>query len=92
MGSSSQRLDIEDVGDVTIAKFIDKKILDENNIPQAWMYLRTVREPQVVAQALEKIDANNGLPENIDDCCWLAAICCPVPRVSLARSARARWH
>jgi anti-sigma B factor antagonist len=32
MGSSTQRLDIEEVGDVTIAKFIDKKILDENNI------------------------------------------------------------
>ncbi len=32
MGSSTQRLDIEDVGDVSIAKFIDKKILDENNI------------------------------------------------------------
>jgi anti-sigma B factor antagonist len=32
MGSSTRRLDIDDVGDVTIAKFIDKKILDENNI------------------------------------------------------------
>ncbi len=27
-----RRLDIEEVGDVTIAKFIDKKILDETNI------------------------------------------------------------
>lgn len=27
-----RRLDIDEVGDVTIAKFIDKKILDETNI------------------------------------------------------------
>lgn len=27
-----RRLDIEEMGDVTIAKFIDKKILDETNI------------------------------------------------------------
>jgi anti-sigma B factor antagonist len=29
---SQRRLDIEEVGDVTVARFIDKKILDENNI------------------------------------------------------------
>ncbi len=28
----SQRLDLEEVGDVTVAKFVDKKILDEANI------------------------------------------------------------
>ena len=27
-----RRLDIEEIGDVTIAKFVDKKILDETNI------------------------------------------------------------
>lgn len=32
MSAGQRRLDIEDVGDVTIAKFIDKKILDESNI------------------------------------------------------------
>ena len=32
MGTSTRRLDIEEIGDVCIAKFIDKKILDENNI------------------------------------------------------------
>ena len=32
MASSTRRLDIEEIGDTTIAKFIDKKILDENNI------------------------------------------------------------
>jgi anti-sigma B factor antagonist len=29
---SQRRLDIEEVGDVTVARFVDKKILDENNI------------------------------------------------------------
>jgi anti-sigma B factor antagonist len=29
---SQRRLDIDEVGDVTVARFIDKKILDENNI------------------------------------------------------------
>ena len=28
----SRRIDIEEVGDVTVARFIDKKILDETNI------------------------------------------------------------
>ncbi len=32
MAASHQRLDLEEVGDVTVAKFIDKKILDESNI------------------------------------------------------------
>lgn len=29
---ATRRIDIEEVGDVTIAKFLDKKILDETNI------------------------------------------------------------
>ena len=32
MAASHRRLDLEDVGDVTVARFIDKKILDESNI------------------------------------------------------------
>ena len=32
MAAGQRRLDIEEVGDVTVAKFTDKKILDENNI------------------------------------------------------------
>lgn len=32
MSAGQRRLDIEDVGDVTVAKFVDKKILDESNI------------------------------------------------------------
>ena len=32
MAASHRRLDLEDVGEVTVARFIDKKILDESNI------------------------------------------------------------
>lgn len=32
MSTAQRRLDIDEVGDVTIAKFVDKKILDETNI------------------------------------------------------------
>ena len=32
MSTGTRRLDIEEVGDVTVAKFTDKKILDEGNI------------------------------------------------------------
>lgn len=32
MSAGQRRLDIETIGDITIARFVDKKILDENNI------------------------------------------------------------
>jgi anti-sigma B factor antagonist len=32
MTTGHRRLDIDEIGDVTVAKFIDKKILDESNI------------------------------------------------------------
>lgn len=32
MASGQRRLDIDAIGDVTIARFVDKKILDETNI------------------------------------------------------------
>lgn len=31
-GSDTRRIDIDEIGDVTIATFLDKKILDETNI------------------------------------------------------------
>jgi anti-sigma B factor antagonist len=32
MAAGQRRIDIEQIGDVTVARFTDKKILDENNI------------------------------------------------------------
>jgi hypothetical protein len=52
---------------IAAARRIGEAFLAENNIPQAWIYLRTIREPEGVAKALEKIPVGNGLPENIDD-------------------------
>ena len=52
---------------IEAARRVGRAFLAENNIPQAWMYLRTVREPQAVAEALEHLDAKDSLPENVDD-------------------------
>ncbi len=52
---------------VEAARRVGRALLAENNIPQAWMYLRTVREPQAVAEALDRVDSQDGLPENVDD-------------------------
>ena len=32
MSIGNRRLDIEEIGDITVASFVDKKILDESNI------------------------------------------------------------
>jgi hypothetical protein len=52
---------------ISAARRVGQAFLAENNIPQAWIYLRTIREPQGVAQALDRIPVGNGLPENVDD-------------------------
>jgi hypothetical protein len=52
---------------IDAARRVGRAFLAEQNIPQAWMYLRTVREPQAVADALEAVDSQNGVPENVDD-------------------------
>jgi hypothetical protein len=52
---------------IAAARRVGDAFLAENNIPQAWIYLRTIREPQGVAQALDRIVVDNGLPENVDD-------------------------
>jgi hypothetical protein len=52
---------------VEAARRVGRALLAENNIPQAWMYMRTVREPQAVAEALDRVDSQDGLPENVDD-------------------------
>lgn len=32
MAAGQRKLDIDQIGDITVARFVDKKILDENNI------------------------------------------------------------
>jgi hypothetical protein len=38
---------------IAAARRVGTALLSENNIPQAWIYMRTIREPERVAQALE---------------------------------------
>jgi len=52
---------------VAAARRIGEALLAENNIPQAWVYLRTIREPQRVAEALERIASGDEPPANADD-------------------------
>jgi hypothetical protein len=52
---------------IIAARRAGESFLAENNIPQAWIYLRTIREPQKVAKALDRIPIGDGLPENVDD-------------------------
>jgi hypothetical protein len=57
---------------VDAARRVGRALLADNNLPQAWMYLRTVREPEAIVEALQRIDAQNDLPENVDDLISLA--------------------
>jgi hypothetical protein len=52
---------------IAAARRVGTAFLNQNNIPQAWIYLRTIREPQRVVQALDRIVPGDGLPENVDE-------------------------
>ena len=41
---------------IDAAREVGRQFLDEGDIPRAWTYLRTIREPQPVAEALDAID------------------------------------
>jgi hypothetical protein len=43
---------------IETARRIGEMYLAENDIPRAWNYLRMIREPEKVAQALDALDAN----------------------------------
>ena len=52
---------------VAVARRVGESLLRENNIPQAWIYLRTIREPEKVAQALDRVPADGEILDNVDD-------------------------
>ncbi|GAB4138775.1 MAG: hypothetical protein Tsb009_07210 [Planctomycetaceae bacterium] len=52
---------------VEAARRIGLAFLEAGNIPQAWVYLRTIREPQPVREALDKIDARREASEETDE-------------------------
>jgi hypothetical protein len=52
---------------IAAARQVGEGFLSQDNIPQAWIYLRTIHEPERVAKALDRVPSENGLPENVDD-------------------------
>jgi hypothetical protein len=52
---------------VAAARRVGEAFLGQNNVPQAWIYLRTIREPERVAKALDTIAVDQDLPENVDE-------------------------
>jgi hypothetical protein len=52
---------------IAAARRVGEAFLIQDNIPQAWIYLRTIREPGRVTKALEGIAVDNGPPENVDE-------------------------
>lgn len=57
---------------IAAARRIGKMFLDEGHIPQAWIYLRTIREPEPVREALEKLDPRREPSEETDELINLA--------------------
>ena len=42
---------------INAAREVARLLLADNNIPEAWMYLRTIGEPQTITDALDAIDS-----------------------------------
>ena len=49
------------------ARTVGKLFLDEGKIPQAWVYMRTIHEPELVREALDKIDPHREAGEETDE-------------------------
>jgi hypothetical protein len=52
---------------VEAARRVGDGLLAEHKIPQAWAYLHTIREPQKVVDALDRISSGDEPPENADE-------------------------
>lgn len=48
---------------IAAAREVGELLLADNLIPQAWVYLRTIREPEKVAQAIEALEPPDELDE-----------------------------
>ena len=62
----SQQQEFEDHY-VAAARRVGKALLDDNNISQAWLYFRTIREPDAVATVLDKIDPKAADLQNVEE-------------------------
>lgn len=57
---------------IVAARRVGSALLAQNNIPNAWVYLRTIHEPQAVTDALDQIPDAADPPENVDDLIGIA--------------------
>lgn len=59
---------------VAAAREVGELLLQENSIPQAWMYLRSIREPQKVADAIAALPSNKPAEEEIIDIAFFQGV------------------
>lgn len=59
---------------VAAAREVGELLLSEKNIPQAWMYLRTIREPQKVADAIAAIPSGKPPEEELIDIAFFQGV------------------
>ena len=52
---------------VASAREVGKMLLDDKQLGQAWMYMRTIREPELIKAALEQLDPKNDYSEEAID-------------------------
>src|SRR4051812_37845350 len=52
---------------VDAAREVGDMFLADGNIPQAWMYFRTIREPEKVAEALNQVEATREPSEQTEE-------------------------
>lgn len=52
---------------IAAARRVGNAFLEEGNIPQAWLYFRTIREPEAVAEALDRFPLEEAAAMNVED-------------------------
>lgn len=57
---------------VAVARQVGDLFLAEGNIPQAWLYFRTIREPEKVAKALDAVDVGREASQETEDLIGIA--------------------
>jgi hypothetical protein len=66
-GVPDDRLDEFEQCYIASARKVGKLFLAEGQIPQAWVYLRYIREPEPVREALDKFDPQRDADDETDD-------------------------
>lgn len=59
---------------IAAAREVGELFLKEGSIPQAWLYLRTIREPQKIAEAIDAIPSGAPAEEDIIDIAFFQGV------------------